>query len=84
MVHVRLDQEVKARATETLAAMGPWVSDAIRVSLIQVVAELQLSFPLNVPNAEIRAAMAEGDAITQTRAASETDFDEAVFPGACP
>ena len=37
MVHVRLDQDVKARATETLAAMGLSVSDAVRVFLMRVI-----------------------------------------------
>ena len=67
MVHVRLDQDVKARATETLAAMGLTVSDAVRVFLMRVVAEQQLPFPLKVPNAETRAAMREADAIAHTR-----------------
>ena len=69
MVHVRLDQDVKSRATETLAAMGLSVSDAIRVFLMRVVAEQQLPFPLSVPNAETRAAMAEADAIARTHRA---------------
>jgi DNA-damage-inducible protein J len=63
MVHVRLDRYVKARATETLAAMGLTVSDAVRVFLMRVVAEQQLPFPLKAPNAENRAAMTEADAI---------------------
>ena len=69
MVHVRLDQDVKARATETLAAMGLSVSDAIRVFLMRVVAEQQLPFALKVPNAETRAAMTEADAIARHRTA---------------
>ncbi len=57
MVHIRLDENVKAQATETLAAMGLSVSDAVRVFLMRVVADKQLPFPLKVPNAETRAAM---------------------------
>jgi DNA-damage-inducible protein J len=67
MVHVRLDENVKAQATETLAAMGLTVFDAVRVFLLRVVAEKQLPFALKVPNAETRAAMAEADAIVRTR-----------------
>ena len=33
MVHVRVSEEIKAQATETLAAMGLSVSDAVRVFL---------------------------------------------------
>ena len=58
MVHVRVDEQVKAQATETLAAMGLSVSDAVRVFLMRVVAEQQMPFPLKAPNAETRTAMA--------------------------
>lgn len=69
MVHVRVDERMKAEATETLAKMGLSVSGAVRVFLTRVVAEKQLPFALKVPNAETRTAMAEADAITQTRQA---------------
>ncbi len=69
MVHVRVDEQVKARATETLAAMGLTVSDAVRVFLMRVVAEKQLPFMLKVPNVETRAAMTEADEIAHTRRA---------------
>jgi DNA-damage-inducible protein J len=59
MVHVRVDEQVKAQATETLAAMGLTVSDAVRVFLTRVVAEKRLPFTLKVPNTNTRAAMAE-------------------------
>ena len=67
MVHVRVDEQVKAQATETLAAMGLSVSDAVRVFLMRVVAEQQMPFALKAPNAETRAAMAEADEIARTR-----------------
>lgn len=67
MVHVRVDEEIKAQATETLAAMGLSVSDAVRVFLMRVVAEQQMPFALKVPNTETRAAMAEADMIARTR-----------------
>ena len=66
MVHIRLDENVKAQATETLAAMGLSVSDAVRVFLTRVAAEKQLPFALKVPNAETRAAIEEADAIVRT------------------
>ena len=69
MVHVRVDETVKAQATETLAAMGLTVSDAVRVFLMRVVAEKQLPFALRVPNAETHAAMTEADEIVRTRGA---------------
>ena len=70
MVHVRVDEHLKAQATETLAAMGLSVSDAVRVFLTRVVAEQQLPFALTAPNAETRAAMAEARTISKARFAS--------------
>jgi DNA-damage-inducible protein J len=74
MVHVRVDEKIKAQATETLAAMGLSVSDAVRVFLMRVVAEQQMPFALKAPNAETLAAMAEADEIARTR---HTRFDTA-------
>ncbi len=80
MVHVRIDEQLKAQAAETLAAMGLSVSDAVRVFLTRVVAEQQLPFALKAPNAETRAAMVEADEITRTRRArfgtAATLFDD--------
>ena len=70
MVHVRLDERLKTQATETLAAMGLSVSDAVRVFLTRVVAEQQLPFALKAPNADTRVAMAEARAISKARFAS--------------
>ncbi len=69
MVHVRVDEQIKAQATETLAAMGLSVSDAVRVFLMRVVADKKMPFALKVPNAETRAAMVEADEIARTRRA---------------
>lgn len=69
MIHVRVNEEVKAQATETLASMGLTVSDAVRVFLMRVVADKQMPFAIKAPNAETRAAMAEADEITQTHQA---------------
>ena len=59
MVHVRLDERVKARAEKALAAMGLSVSDAVRVLLTRVAVEKALPFEVRVPNAKTREAMAE-------------------------
>ena len=69
MVHVRVNEQVKAQASEALASMGLSVSDAVRVFLTRIAAEKQLPFALKVPNAETRAAMAEADAIAAAREA---------------
>jgi len=62
MVHVRVDDETKAQATEALAAMGLSISDAVRILLKRVVAEQAMPLELKVPNAETRAAMDESRA----------------------
>ena len=61
MVHVRVDEQVKAQAAETLASMGLSVSDAVRMMLVRVAAEKSLPFDVRVPNAETIAAMKELD-----------------------
>ena len=69
MVHVRVDEQIKAQATETLAAMGLSVSDAVRVLLMRIAAEKQMPFALKVPNSKTHAAMIEADEIARARRA---------------
>ena len=69
MLHVRVDEQLKARANETLAEMGLSVSDAVRVFLMRVVAERQMPFAIKAPNTETLAAMAEADEISRKRSA---------------
>jgi len=76
MIHVRVDEEVKAQATETLSSMGLSVSDAVRVFLKRVVAEKAMPFEVRAPNAETLAAMAEADEIVRTRGARFADARE--------
>jgi len=75
MVHVRVDENLKAQATETLALMGLTVSDAIRVFLTRVVADKELPFAIKVPNATSQAAMAEANEIIEGRRARFTSAD---------
>lgn len=69
MVHIRLDNQLKQQATETLAAMGLSISDAVRVLLVRVIADKQLPFELKVPNATSRQAIAEAEEIIQAKSA---------------
>ena len=59
VVRARIDAATKDRATEALAAMGLSVSDAIRLLLVRVAADKEFPFPVKVPNATTRKAMAE-------------------------
>lgn len=67
MVHVRLDDDIKTQAAQTLASMGLTVSDAVRVFLTRVVTDQQLPFELKAPNAATRSAMREARNIGKAR-----------------
>ena len=67
MIHVRVDEQIKEQAAETLSEMGLSVSDAVRVFLKRVVAEKQMPFTIKVPNAETRAAIKEADEIIRSK-----------------
>jgi DNA-damage-inducible protein J len=69
MIHVRVDEKIKAQAAETLSAMGLTVSDAVRVFLTRIVADKELPFALKAPNETSLAAIAEGHHIVQSRRA---------------
>jgi DNA-damage-inducible protein J len=69
MIHVRVDENVKTQAAETLASMGLTVSDAIRVFLTRVVADKELPFTIKAPNASSRIAMAEASELIKNRRA---------------
>lgn len=75
MVHVRVDEKVKAQATETLASMGLTVSDAVRVFLTRIVADNELPFTIKAPNADSRSALIEANAIIKNRRARFSDTD---------
>ncbi|CAN7427078.1 type II toxin-antitoxin system RelB/DinJ family antitoxin [Acidovorax sp. LjRoot118] len=74
MLHVRVDDDIKAQAGEALAAMGLSVSDAVRILLKRVVNDQAFPLELKVPNGETRAAMEEARAMAKSRAAR---FDSA-------
>ncbi|MDD2886130.1 MAG: type II toxin-antitoxin system RelB/DinJ family antitoxin [Dechloromonas sp.] len=76
MVHVRVDDQIKAQAKETLAAMGLSVSDAVRVFLMRVVADKQMPFALKAPNEATRAAMLEADEIARSHQARFATADD--------
>ncbi len=74
MLHIRVDDETKAQASEALAAMGLSVSDAVRILLKRVVNDQAFPLELKVPNAATRQAMLEARAMAERKAAR---FDSA-------
>jgi DNA-damage-inducible protein J len=63
MIHVRVDEHIVDRVTETLSSMGLNASDAVRALLSCVVADQRLPFMLRAPNASTRAAMREARSV---------------------
>ena len=61
MIHVRMDNDLKDRATEALAAMGLSTADAVRLLFHRIATDQAFPLELKVPNAETRAAMEEAD-----------------------
>ena len=76
MLHIRLDNELKAKATEALAAMGLTASDAVRLLFHRIAADQAFPLELKVPNAETRAAFAEAEQLTLQRNARFANADE--------
>jgi len=74
MVHIRVDEKVKARAAKTLASMGLTVSDAVRLLLTRIAAEKALPFEVRVPNRETIAAMEAGERGEVSRASSVAEM----------
>ena len=67
MLHVRIDDEVKAKAIAALEAMGLSASDAVRLLFHRIAADQAFPLELKVPNAETRAAMDEAAGIIRSR-----------------
>lgn len=61
MLHVRMDEKLKAEALAALDAIGLTASDAVRLLFRRIVADQAFPLELKVPNAKTRAAMEEAD-----------------------
>lgn len=62
VVKARIDTDIKARAAETLEAMGLSISDAIRLLLLRIADEKRLPFEVKAPKKATREAIAELEA----------------------
>jgi len=76
MLHVRMDTDLKRKATETLTAMGMTVSDAVRLLFHRIAVDQAFPLELKVPNAQTRKAMAEVDDMVKTRKARFASADD--------
>ena len=61
MLHVRMDTEMKRKATTALAAMGLTASEAVRLLFHRIAIDQAFPLELKVPNVQTRLAMAEVD-----------------------
>ena len=75
MLHVRLDDDLKAQGNAVVEAIGLSASEAVRLFYKRVVAEQAFPLELKVPNAKTRAAMEEARAMMQARALRFADGD---------
>ena len=69
MLHVRMDEDLKAEGNAVLQAIGLSAADVVRLLYKRIVAEQAVPLELKVPNALTRAAMAESLAILRARKA---------------
>lgn len=74
VVRARIDLATKQEATKLFRQMGITVSDAIRMMLMQAVAEKALPFEVRVPNAETAAALLDSRNGVVTPVASVDDL----------
>ena len=78
MLHVRIEDDVKAQASEALAAMGLSASDAVRLLFRRIIADQAFPLELKVPNKLTRKAMGEADQMIAERSARFADGDSLV------
>ena len=76
MLHVRMDDKLKAEATAALESIGLTAADAVRILFKRIVAEQAFPLELKVPNAETRTAMEEADQIIKNGTARFASADE--------
>ncbi len=79
MIHVRMDNDLKDRATEALAAMGLSTADAVRLLFHRIATDQAFPLELKVPNAETRAAMVEADEFFKKGGTSHFDNADDMF-----
>lgn len=70
VVRARIDRATKQEAIVLFRQMGITVSDAIRMMLVQAVAEKALPFEVKAPNAETTAALLDSRNRAVNRVAS--------------
>ena len=78
MLHVRMDDDLKAEGNAVLEAIGLTAADAVRLFYKRIVAEQAVPLELKVPNAETRAAMKESRKIMAAHRARFVNADDLI------
>ena len=76
MLHIRMDTEMKRKATAALAAMGMTASEAVRLFFHRIAVDQAFPLELKVPNAETQQAMAESEEMMRRGTARFASADE--------
>ena len=76
MLHVRMDTEMKRKATTALAAMGMTASEAVRLFFHRIAVDQAFPLELKVPNTQTRRAMAESEEMMRAGTARFASADE--------
>ncbi len=76
MLHVRMDTEMKRKATVALAAMGLTASEAVRLFFHRIAVDQAFPLELKVPNPQTRRAMAESEEMMRRGTARFSSADE--------
>ena len=76
MLHVRVDDATKIKASEALGTLGLSMSEAVRLFLHRVAQDQAFPLELKVPNAKTVAAMSEADEIARAHQARFLNADE--------
>ena len=77
-LHVRVDNHIKAQATEVFERMGLTMAEGVRAFLRRVAADQALPFAFQMPNAATQAAMEEARAMSVRFEADEEPRDDLV------
>ena len=72
MLHVRMETDMKRKATAALAAMGMTASEAVRLFFHRIAVDQAFPLELKVPNAETQRAMAESEEMMRQGTARPT------------
>ncbi len=67
MLHIRMNTELKEKATEALSEMGLSASEAVRLLFHRIAVDQAFPLELKVPNARTREAMNEVEQMVKDR-----------------